>query len=1068
MHPLTNLPKKTQPGLTCPVTGLPLREKPEWDVQFGKEHRLTLRVLGENILVGRPVGSATPHELKAGLALWRDVAEGLAGTDRRYIYIVDLKNAEDSTREARQYDAEHMKNQSRLLGLIFISASPLFKIGVKLAKRMRRRHYHLEIVDNYEAAVELALEMLSADETPKGEAPGFARKEEAPAPAGKALRGKVFAKDDWRLELDAFSMRLEVINGNILHSYSRGVLKKEHIEPIAALRVKVNDALGPERGVDYFINCVKDLKRIDRKARRLYVKSIMKWHERRPVQMFIQYGLNRFTRAALNLARPFMPFKMRAADDLESALAFVENHEKARGENVTPARPTAPAADASDDARLSEYVDDLLEYIGRIDWEVDGVDPYEKPDPLHPLTPVYESIALVKGELDAIFEERERVESALRESEDRFREILKHSRDILFKRNIQTGGYEYISDAVTALFGYTREESDLMGFNGFVNRFHPDDRADYQARMDALLKSEPDDATDHAIEYRLKGKDGSYRWLRNIHALLRDPDGSPRFLIGSSRDVTERKKDEHALKEGHERFLAIMDSIDARIYVSDMATHEILFVNKRIKDEHDRDLVGEICWKALRGREGPCGECTDAGLLDADGRPADESRAWEERDPNTGRWRLNHERAIKWVDGRYARLEIGTDITRIKQLEKERREEEEERRLPRKLEAMGAMAEGIAHNFNNSLMAVMGNLELVLLDLPPDSPFEGNLNAAEKAAGKAAELSTLMMTYVGQGAAVKKTIHLNELVEEMKPSLETHVPDNADMTFDASTALTPIKGDPDQIRQVIVNLMINASEAVRETGGEITLTTGVAFCERAWFKRQLLKKGAPDGDYVFVEVADAGPGMDKETVEKVSDPFFTTKFAGRGLGMAAVAGIMRGHKGGISLQSEPGKGTVVRALFPAIGKPPAEIPTPRPAPADEVWRGSGTVLLVDDEEIALAVGKAMLEKMGFHVLTALNGLEAVEIFRERAADIRLVVLDITMPVMDGGEAYREMQKIDPGVRALISSGYTESRMAGQFEKTPPASFLHKPFKMKEFSQKIKKVLERNPEKSELK
>ncbi|MCP4692541.1 MAG: PAS domain S-box protein, partial [Desulfobacterales bacterium] len=757
-----------------------------------------------------------------------------------------------------------------------------------------------------------------------------------------------------------------MINGNILHSLSSGRLGVEHVEPIEALRLKVNNAPLPPGGVDYFIAGVKDLKKLDWRARRLYMESLKRWHTFQPIQMYIYYGVNPFTRAAVSLAAPFMPFRLGIADDLESALEIVENHKKNRQKGSPRAAGTAPTEEPYDAVLMNEYVDDLLDFIGRIDWEADGIGPFQGTDPLHPLTPVYEAIALVKEELDDLFRERERAESALRESEERFREILNHSRDILFKRNLETGGYEYISRAVTDIFGYTLEESGAMRFHGFVDRFHPDDKERYLQFMNTFLSAESDDETDHTVEYRLKGKDGAYRWLRNSHALVRDSAGRPRFIIGNSRDITEWKKTENALKEHHEMFLTIMDSIDAHIYVADMETFEILFMNKRMKDDLGRDLVGEPCWRALRGREGVCEECANRELLDDDGRPID-SLSREEKNPITGRWYIKKGRAIQWVDGRHVRLEIAADITRIKQLEKSRRQAEELRRHTRKLEAVGTMAEGIAHNFNNLLMAVMGNLDLVLLDLPPDSPFEDNLKSAEEAAGKAAELSTLMMTYIGQGAVRKKAIDLTEMVWEMKTSLEEGAPANAVLKFNLSPTPTPLKGDPDQIRQVILNLFTNASEAVQETGGEITLATGVRFYDQAWFSRQLLKKEAPAGEYVFFEAADTGPGMDAETIEKVSDPFFTTKFTGRGLGMAAVAGIVRGHKGAISLESEPGEGAIVRALFPALQERlPGAAPKKIDAPA-ETLRGSGTVLLVDDEEIVLTVGKAMLEKLGFHV-----------------------------------------------------------------------------------------------------
>ncbi|MCP4686834.1 MAG: response regulator, partial [Desulfobacterales bacterium] len=253
----------------------------------------------------------------------------------------------------------------------------------------------------------------------------------------------------------------------------------------------------------------------------------------------------------------------------------------------------------------------------------------------------------------------------------------------------------------------------------------------------------------------------------------------------------------------------------------------------------------------------------------------------------------------------------------------------------------------------------------------------------------------------------------------------------------------------------------NADEAMEETGGEITLSTGIVSHDSDYFKEQVMKEELPAGRYVYFEVADAGTGMDEETIGKVLDPFFTTKFVGRGLGMAAVAGIMRTHRGAISLQSEPGKGAVSTVLFPALAHQTPTREKAAPAPAGEAWREGGTILLVDDEEIALTVGRAMLEKIGFDVLTAMNGPLALDMFREHRERIRLVVLDMLMPGMDGVEVFDELQKIAPDVRALIASGHMKGEAEARFGEATPAGFIHKPFNMKELGATIRETLKGN-------
>ncbi len=1014
---------------------------------------MSLRVVGDRIIVLRPSGYGGLPEIAAGLRLLSEAAAEFPDKGRPYVLLSDLSESRGLTREARKYFSENMRRRRRLLGVIFFGASPLQKLSIKIGKRFNYPDINAHIVDDYTGALRRAHAMLSSHG--RG---GGADVDRPPHPS-TAFTGSGFdsvSKEEWRLDMDGFSVEYEVIDGNILWGRGAGFFKAEHLEPLAALREKVAQEARPDGRFDYLIASLKDLKGIDPRARALYMNNIEKSRKTKPLQMIVLHGADRVVKTAIHLARPFISIKIRVADNLEEALALIRKHKKKTRRRALFRFWKGAGAEPAPADRIRECVDDLLRYIGSIDWEKAGIESGERVDDAHPFAPVFEAISLIKGELDDHFKERERAEMALRESEARFQEVLKHSRDILFKRDVQTGEYEYVSQAVARLLGYTSEEMRAREFNGVKALMHPEDAPEYEAFIDDLVKKTEyhDAGAGQVIEYRLKGKDGRYRWFSDNHTLVKDSDGRPRFIIGANRDITARKKAENTLKEHHERFLTVLDSIDAHVYVADMETFEILLMNKRMKENYGRDMVGEICWRAFHEGDGPCDHCTNHRLLDARGRPTG-VYTWEGSNPITGKWYVNHDRAIKWVDGRYVRLEIAADITRMKRLEEERRKREERRRHSRKLAAVGTMAEGIAHNFNNYLMAVMGNLDLILSDLPRGSAFETNIREALEATRKAAELSTLMLTYVGQGKVSMKVMDITETAREIMDSLESPILKKARLTFDFSSEPARFKGDADQVRQVVVNLLTNAVEASEERGGEVTLATGRIFCDRSWFARQVMKEDAPDGEYVYFEVIDAGTGMDAETAEKVLDPFFTTKFAGRGLGMAAVAGIMRSHGGAISLESDPGQGTTARVLFPAVEERVAEAPKPAPS---KPGSDNGAILLVDDEEIALTVGKAMLEKMGCRVLTAVNGFEAVEMYRERADEIRCVVLDINMPRMDGGEAFRELRAIDPDVRVLISSGFTEGGVADRFEDDAPAGFIHKPFNLKEFMRKIEEVL----------
>ena len=265
--------------------------------------------------------------------------------------------------------------------------------------------------------------------------------------------------------------------------------------------------------------------------------------------------------------------------------------------------------------------------------------------------------------------------------------------------------------------------------------------------------------------------------------------------------------------------------------------------------------------------------------------------------------------------------ELELEITNRKRAEEQRRELEAQIQRAQKFESLNVMAGSIAHNFNNLLTGVRGNLDLALSSLPTESPVSKNIRAAGEAAGRAAELSTLMLTYVGQPKVNMQTINMVKIVEEMTAMLKTAVSKNVVLKFNLSAEPPFFKGDPTLIHQVIMNLVTNAAEAIGDADGTITLTTDTMFCDHACFQPPFLDDDLPDGKYVCFEVSDTGCGMDEETLARVFDPFFTTKFTGRGLGMAAVLGIQRAHRGAVSLNSHPGKGTTVRVLFPAVDAP---------------------------------------------------------------------------------------------------------------------------------------------------
>ena len=406
-------------------------------------------------------------------------------------------------------------------------------------------------------------------------------------------------------------------------------------------------------------------------------------------------------------------------------------------------------------------------------------------------------------------------------------------------------------------------------------------------------------------------------------------------------------------------------------------------------------------------------------------------------------------------DGKLTAVTTVRDLTERRKAEDERRKLEAQMQQAQKLESLGILAGGIAHDFNNLLTAILGHANLALMDLGPNSLARDSLVEIEKASGRAAELCRQMLAYAGKGRFILEPVNLSRLVEELAHLLQVSISKKVQLRRQLSGGLPAIQADPAQLRQVAMNLVINASEAIGDAEGVITITTGVVQCgEDPMCVGGLVDPPRP-GLHVYLAVADTGCGMDAETRARIFDPFFTTKFAGRGLGLAAVLGIVRSHRGTLNVESEPGRGTTFRVLFPACARNVTPAGSGGSLPP---WSGTGTVLLVDDEEPVRIVAGRMLERCGFGVIHARDGREALELFRAHAPEIACVLLDLAMPRMDGEETFRELRRIQPNVRVVLASGYSDQEIAQRFQSSGLAGLIEKPYHLEALGAKLREVL----------
>ncbi len=402
----------------------------------------------------------------------------------------------------------------------------------------------------------------------------------------------------------------------------------------------------------------------------------------------------------------------------------------------------------------------------------------------------------------------------------------------------------------------------------------------------------------------------------------------------------------------------------------------------------------------------------------------------------------------------------------LREARERKRAEDERRRLEakiqhaQKLESLGVLAGGIAHDFNNLLVGILGNADLALLKETPSSPRRKYLESIIDAAQRAADLSNQMLAFSGKGRFVTRVLDLRELVRDVVHLLEMPLSKQGRIRFELPEESLAVEADPTQIRQLLLNLITNAGDAVSENGGVITISGGTIECDRGYLSGSYLMEELPEGLYAYLDVADDGSGMSAETVEKIFDPFFTTKFAGRGLGLAAVLGIVRGHRGTVRVDSEPGRGTTFKMLLPASTR--SSSPEASEPPAVKL-AGRETILIVDDEEAVRTVAGRILDESGFTVVTAADGDEGIEVFRHQGDRIALVLLDMTMPRLSGHETLKELRRIRETVTVILSSGYSEQVARDQFADQPISGFLQKPYSPNDLLARVQAALGENRE-----
>jgi PAS domain S-box-containing protein len=638
------------------------------------------------------------------------------------------------------------------------------------------------------------------------------------------------------------------------------------------------------------------------------------------------------------------------------------------------------------------------------------------------------------------------------------------------------GRITFLNRVAEALTGWRAEEAQGRPAEEIFPVVHEDTRVPVESRVGQVLaEGKVVDSKTSAI---LRRKDGSEIPIDESGAPIRTVSGEILGVVLVFRDVTSRR----AAERERERLLADAersraDAEQQRSHLHSLFLQAPAMINIHRGPRHVFELAHPLTKELLGGRDvtgRPAAEVIPEHeylrLLDEvfeSGRPA-AIQQMEVRsarpDGGVNGESGGHDVYLNCVfcpwrepDGTVAGvMTLATDITEQVRSRQAMEATQERLRETAKLESLGVLAGGIAHDFNNLLVGIMGNASLALEGLPTWEPSRGMIENVIKASERAAALTRQMLAYSGKGRFVLTRVDFSALVEDLLPLIRSSMPGAVVIRTELAAGLPPVEGDSSQLQQVFMNLAINASEACEGESGMVTIVTAREEVDESHARPAFGLPALQSGSYIRLEVADNGCGMDESTVAKIFDPFFTTKFTGRGLGLSAVLGIIRAHKGTIRVSTEPGRGSSFQVLFPAAlseSKLPAE-----DRPKVHTANGKGTILVVDDEEMVRNMARATLEHYGYRVVEAASGENAVGIFEERSADIDAVILDLTMPAMSGESTLGHLKRIKPAVPVVLSSGYNEAEATRRFHGEDLAGFLQKPYTALALAERVRLLL----------
>ena len=914
MNPIKNISNnESAQNHICPATGLPIFRRPEWsDIYIAEDYAVSFSLIGNAILCTVANGILSNKGTRRLLEERKKVLKEANLWDKRYAEIRDYSMLKGRpSKESRMMFANSVlkeADEGRLIGFWGFNA-PLFlrwmfNVGVKL----NAPSVPVAAVKDYSEAVEHAVNVLMQNEINIG-----------------IRQYKLFTKEDWSVELDNFGVRFELIGNNVLYSVAHGSLKEDYVEIFFKLHEKVLDESGLKgKGCFYRILNWEKLEKTTWKARRMYIDGIKDLNKKVPCRLSVGFGLNKFMRAIIRVSKQFVPFPVALTNNFEEAMTIIGREKQKNTKTKIVKKRRNLLGKTSVEDQIRNYSDELLQFIGTINWDHTGISAEDIRDS-HPFKLVFDAIAIIKEDVDDLFQERKQAEETLRENEEKYRTILENIEDGYFEVDI-AGNFTFFNDSLVKILGYSKDE--LTGMNNLQYTDKENAKKLYETFKRVYKTGEPT----KAFDWELIRKDGAKRYVEASVSLMKDSESQPIGFRGIARDSTERK----------------------------LAEKE----RAKLKSQ----------------------------LLQA-----------------------------------------------------------------QKMETIGILAGGVAHDLNNVLSGIVSYPELLLMDIPEDSPLRKPILTIKKSGEKAAVIVQDLLTLARRGVAITEVLTLNEIISDYLKSPEHEklkgFHPNVKFEMDFEKELLNILGSSVHLYKTIMNLTSNAAEAV-PSGGKIFISTKNRYIDRPI-------KGYDDineGDYVILTISDNGIGMTPMDMERVFEPFYTKKVMGRsgtGLGMAVVWGVVKDHNGYIDIQSREGKGTTFTLYFPVTRK---DIAKDESILSLDDYMGKGeSILVVDDVEEQGEIATGVLRKLGYSVTSVSSGEEAVEYMKNNSAD--LMVLDMIMdPGINGRETYERIINLHPNQKAVIASGFSETDDAKAALELGAGQYIKKPYTLEKIGIAVRDEL----------